>query len=187
MDHPDAPAEKGRKYARAELERRFLLAAVPSVAPARRVRIEDRYLDGTRLRLRRALDLDTARVELKLGQKIPAPDGTPGLITNLYLSAAEYERLVALPAATLAKIRLSIPPFGVDVFEGQLEGLVLAETEFETEAACSAFAPPEGLAEVISEVTRDLELTGGRLATMTREELRATLARYNVTLAGPVE
>jgi hypothetical protein len=50
---------RGGKYARVERERRFLLAGpppAPAVTASRR--ITDRYLPGTRLRLRRVECLD---------------------------------------------------------------------------------------------------------------------------------
>ncbi|MET8397685.1 MULTISPECIES: hypothetical protein [Streptomyces] len=59
------------KYSRVERERRFLLASPPnpSMVTVTRV-ITDRYVNGTRLRLRRA-DFADGRCELKLTQKVP--------------------------------------------------------------------------------------------------------------------
>jgi hypothetical protein len=83
------------KYALVERERRFLMAGLPSggAAGVRRVDIVDRYLTGTRLRLRRVGSPGSAGPELKLTQKVPAAQPGPvrGLITNLYLSSAEYD------------------------------------------------------------------------------------------------
>jgi hypothetical protein len=183
IPHPDAPAGKAGKYARPERERRFLLARLPSGEPTRRVRIEDHYLIGTRLRLRRMTVLDdeggggAGQVTFKLGQKVPAPDGSPGLITNVYLSEAEYSALAGVPANALRKVRASYPPFGVDVFEGPLEGLILAEVEFETEAEQRAFRP---IIETVAEVTTDQRLTGGRLVVTSAAELRAILRDYGL-------
>jgi CYTH domain-containing protein len=177
VDHPDAPNGKASKYALVERERRFLLRTRPPGDAVRRVRIEDRYLSGTRLRLRRATDLATGRVERKLAQKVPAADGGPGLITNLYLSEAEYVALAGIPGLMLRKTRSSVPPFGVDEFEGPLAGLVLAEVEFDDADEELAFAAPS---RVVSEVTRDERFTGGRLATTSADELRALLAAFGV-------
>ena len=60
MEHPDAPPGKALKYARAELERRFLLARAPDGPCIRRAVISDLYITGTRLRLRRALETTTS-------------------------------------------------------------------------------------------------------------------------------
>ena len=176
-----APAGKQLKYARRERERRFLLGSVPDGAATRAVRIADRYLTGTRLRLRRATEISTSGGRSdgtvhKLTQKVPGPEGKPGLITTIYLSPAEYSVLSELPAATLAKTRVSIPPLGVDVFEGRLAGLLLAEAEFDDDLAMRAFATPP---DAIAEVTHDERLSGGRLAVTTASELAAVLREYD--------
>jgi len=109
---PQEPIREG-KYARIERERRFLLVAPPPPpAVTARRRITDRYLPGTRLRLRRIDYPGSGNREFKFTQKVPAnrPGYVQGLITNTYLSAAEYDLLATLPAAVLTKTRLSVPP-----------------------------------------------------------------------------
>ena len=182
MVHPDAPPGKSMKYARSELERRFLLASVPrDTPPIRTVVIADRYVHGTRLRLRRSEENEGAesRTAFELTQKIPSPDGGPGLITTAYLSQEEFNVFARLPAAPLGKTRLSIPPFGVDVFTGSLTGLVLAEAEFDSDDHMARFSPP---AFCVAEVTTDSRFTGARLAAASREELVETLEPFEVTL-----
>ncbi|MER6288416.1 hypothetical protein [Streptomyces sviceus] len=141
--------------------------------------ITDRYLVGTRLRLRRAERPDVDGCELKLTQKVPADraGAVQGLITNTYLSPAEYDLLASLPAAVLFKTRFSVPPLGVDVFDGPLQGLVLAEAEFTSDEEALAFVPP---AECVAEVTDDARFTGGRLVGASREDLVAWLAEYGI-------
>lgn len=171
------------KYARIERERRFLLAGPPPELPAAGRRITDRYVRGTRVRLRRA-EREDAPAELKLTQKIPAgrPGPVRGLITTAYLSPAEYEVFRALAADVLSKTRYSLPPLGVDVFEGELAGLVLAESEFDSDAEADAFVlPPLALAEV----TDDPRFSGGRLAVACRAELVGWLAEYGVAIGAP--
>lgn len=170
------------KYARVERERRFLLEAPPAPSSVTVTRvITDRYLPGTRLRLRRSESRDGGAAELKLTQKIPAgrPGAVQGLITTTYLSRAEYDLLASLPAAVLTKTRLSVPPLGVDVFDGPLTGLVLAEAEFADDEESLAFEPP---AECAAEVTDDIRFTGGSLATASREALAGWLAEYGIRL-----
>ncbi|HEV2885665.1 MAG TPA: hypothetical protein VGX49_02030 [Jatrophihabitans sp.] len=140
------------RYSRAERERRWLVASVPAGSGQPR-RIEDRYLEGTSLRLRRVEDAEA--VVFKLGQKIRADPDDPFLVrvTNLYLTAEEYRRLSVLPAAVLVKtrrlVRHGAASFAVDEFEGRLRGLVLAETDLaETEPAETDLAetePAEGV------------------------------------------
>jgi CYTH domain-containing protein len=166
------------KYARVERERRFLLTQPPPVAAVVRfVHITDRYLTGTRLRLRRMHHADTGAHEYKFTQKIPAdqPGPTQGLITNTYLDQDEYDLLATLPALVLSKTRLSVPPMGIDVFDGPLAGLVLAEAEFTTDTEAAGFVPPS---YCLAEVTTDPRFTGGRLAGTTQHDLRTWLADY---------
>jgi CYTH domain-containing protein len=176
-----APAGKELKYAHLERERRFLLAGSPSQASVGQVAITDRYVTGTRLRVRQMVDMGGAGrpVTYKLTQKVPAPTGQPGLITTIYLDAVEFEVLARLPARTLRKVRHSIPPIGVDEFQGALSGLYLAESEFGSEEASQAFSPP---VFAVAEVTADPRFTGGWLANASRQDVLQALAGYGVHL-----
>ena len=180
MDHLQAPVGKALKYARRERERRFLLAGVPDgEAPIRIVAIADRYIRGTRFRLRRSVETTghDSPVTRRLTQKLPDERGGPGLITTAYLSEEEFTAFAMLPADPLLKTRLSIPPFGVDVFDGPLEGLVLAEVEFESDEEMHEFQSP-GFS--IAEVTADPRFSGARLAKTSREDLLAVLRDFGI-------
>lgn len=167
------------RYAQVERERRFLLAVAPTEGVLRRRQITDRYILGTRLRLRRVCDLVDGTCELKFTQKVPAagPGHVQGLITNIYLSPAEYDLLATLPAAVLSKTRLNLPSLGIDVFDPPLHGLVLAEAEFETDEQARAYRPP---LEPVAEVTADARFTGGSLVRADRRELLSWLAEYGI-------
>jgi CYTH domain-containing protein len=169
------------KYARTEWERRFLLDRFPDQASVTRLRrIEDRYIEGTTLRLRQQSD-DACQPAFKLTQKLPdkAPGGQQGLITSIYLSATEFGVLAKLPAKVLTKSRYSVPPLGIDVFAGTLSGLVLAEAEFHSAAEAALFAPPSFIGP---EVSDDPRFTGGQLVAASRDELRVWLAQYGIKL-----
>ncbi|BDE44302.1 hypothetical protein SLITK23_75470 [Streptomyces lividans] len=177
---PDAPTTPDhRTWNLAEMVRRLLrwprgkrgLRSCPRV-------ITDRYVNGTRLRLRRA-DFADGRCELKFTQKVPVllSGAIQGLITNTYLSPAEYDVLASLPATMLSKTRFSVPPLGVDVFDGRLQGLVLGEAEFTTDEEVQAFVPP---AECVAEVTDDARFAGGCLVQASRQELLGWLAEYGI-------
>lgn len=179
------PADGDRKYALVERERRFVLRTLPGIRSVRTVEIVDRYLAGSRIRLRTATTVDgegAGSVRYKLTQKIPAPDGGPGLITTFYLEPSEHRLFDQLPGALLSKTRLSIPPFGVDVFGGALAGLLLAEAEFATDEEMAAFHPP---AWIGPEVTNDPLFSGGRLAEMALHHVQEALARYGIELRKP--
>lgn len=166
-------------YARIERERRFLLDRFPGDAPVIQIRrIIDRYIDGTRLRLRQQSD-DLGTTIFKLTQKVPsrAAGAQQGFITSMYLSQDEFHIIAQLPSQQLSKTRYSVPPFGIDVFEGSLEGLVLAEAEFESAVESDALTLASFIAR---EVSNDDRFTGGELVRASRQELRAWLANYGI-------
>ena len=168
------------KYARIEVERRFLLGSFPSGEKVTRTRrISDRYIEGTRLRLRQQCDSDSQPV-FKLTQKLPrgTARSQQGLITSIYLTREEFNVLATLPAKELTKVRHSVPPFGIDVFEGKLSGLALAEEEFSSEAEASALVLPSF---IVAEISDDRRFTGGSLVTASREELDKWLAEYGIS------
>jgi CYTH domain-containing protein len=156
-------SEAGR-YARWELERRFLVERLPDGGDEQAGRlITDRYIIGTRLRLRRAEPLGEGETEYKLGQKeVPAPpDYWRMTITTIYLSADEYAVFSVLPAQKLRKRRYLLGPYSLDVFEGPLARLILAEVTFESEAELRAHPTPDF---AVRDVSEDVRYTGGALA-----------------------
>jgi CYTH domain-containing protein len=168
-------SEQAGKYARFELERRFLVGRLPEgLARDRGWRISDRYIENTQLRLRRMEPIHGSEIIFKLGQKhVPSPpDFSRMTITNIYLSPAEYAVLAELDARELHKLRHSIEHdghvFTVDGFEAHLTGIVLAEVGFETlEEMDQALDLPSW---VICEVSDDIRFTGGALAGLTADQ-----------------
>ncbi len=151
------------KYAVVEHERRWRLDEVPAGVRDPR-RITDRYLDGTRLRLRLVESPDGEVLQRKLGHKRRVDPGDPSaaMYTSLYLDVSEWQTLSELPGRGLAKTRwlLDVGEWlaAVDAYE---DGLILLEIDFGSESAMRSFQPPPWLTE---EVTADEAFTGGRLA-----------------------
>jgi hypothetical protein len=117
------------KYAVVERERRFLVSKPPDAAHERR-RIMDRYVTGTRLRLREVVTEDGA-VTRKLGHKVRLGEGPrQTACTSLYLDDDEWDVLCALPAKTLRKVRHLVTRGGMTVAIDELEdGTLLAEID----------------------------------------------------------
>ena len=178
----DAPAPQLGKYARFERERRFLLAWLPpDLAPdAPHTRIEDRYLPGTRFRLRWMTESPSGVVTYKLTQKYaPAPGAfARTVITNSYLTPHEYTLFATLPADVLRKDRyryaVDDQVYAIDRFRGALEGLVLAEIELGSDAALAAVRRP---AFALADVTDDEAFTGGALCRCSFVDLAPALVR----------
>jgi CYTH domain-containing protein len=148
-------------------------------------RLIDRYIDGATLRLRKVNEEDVNEGDgpaaFKLTQKLPARStgAQQGFITTMYLTEDEYRVFAQLPAKTLSKTRHTVPPFGIDVFEGPLQGLFLAEAEFDSAAAADALAIP---CFISREVSADDRFTGGQLVRASRQDIRAWLLEYGIEL-----
>lgn len=151
------------KYAHWVAERRFLVDAdkIPKLNEAGARRIEDLYIEGGRLRLRATTFVATAEREFKLAKKYAPDNPLIGPMATLYLSEEEYDVLAQLPGERLTKRRHKLGGFVVDVFEGSLSGLVLAECEASNRMAAMAVEIP---AWCVREVTTVPEYTGWRLA-----------------------
>ena len=180
LDQKETPLT-AHKYARIETERRFLLAAAPpDLDESDAHRIIDRYWPGTRLRLRRIETLSGQVIQSKLTQKYLEPQRptTETVITNTYLTAQEYDLLAQLPGLPLVKRRTAYPyqgwQFGIDVFEGALDGLVLAEVE----AQNGQLWPGDLPSFARCEVTAEKAFTGGGLVQMDAAQLRALLVAW---------
>ncbi len=170
------------KYARIERERRYLLRDLPEgiTRADPHLQITDNYMTGSRLRLRKVREPRTNMWTVKLTQKFaPDPeDFSRTIITNTYLNALEAEVLSTIFNSN--EIRKNRYPFefeghkfSVDMFLGDLFGLVLAEVSFETDEELDQFPkPPFALADV----TNQKLFTGGRLCELTFSEVRAEIA-----------
>ena len=186
----DSPSGR-TKYAVVERERRWLVD--PAVAAdvlgrsdySRRLRIADRYVRGTRLRLRTVTAHDGA-VVTKLGHKVVVDPEPPSRIehTSLYLDAAEAELLATLPADALTKDRHRFDHGGrtlaLDVFTGRHAGLVLVEVDLGAGDGTAVAPPPF---PVVAEVTADHAFTGGALAQMADGTVDELVTAYR--LSGP--
>jgi len=174
------PAES--KYARLERERRYLLQDLPVglARPDPHLQITDNYITGTRLRLRKVREPRTNKWTVKLTQKFaPNPrDFSRTLITNIYLNALEVETLGISDANEIRKNRYYFEfegrKWSVDMFLGDLFGLVMAEVSFETDEELDSFPmPPFAIADVTN-----IELfTGGRLCELTFEDVREEIIK----------
>ncbi len=170
------------KYARIERERRYLLQDLPEglTRADPHVQITDNYITGTRLRLRKVRDPRTNKWTVKFTQKFaPNPaDFLRTVITNTYLNAAEYQMLSVFEANEIRKNRYLFEwegrTFAIDMFLGDLFGLVLAEVSFESDADLASFPKPPF---AIAEVTNNELFTGGKLCDLTFEDIRDEIRR----------
>jgi len=174
------------KYARVERERRYLLRDLPEglTRADRHLQITDNYITGTRLRLRKVRDPQTNKWVVKFTQKFaPNPeDLSRTLITNTYLNAVEADTLAIFEANEIRKNRYPFEfegrHFSVDMFLGELLGLVLAEISFDSDEELDSFPKP---AFAIADVTNNPLFSGGRLCELSFEDIRNEIARNGLT------
>jgi CYTH domain-containing protein len=174
------------KYARVERERRYLLRDLPEgmTRADPHVQITDNYMTGSRLRLRKVREPRTNKWTVKFTQKFaPNPDDlSRTIITNTYLNALEAEVLSSIFNSN--EIRKNRYPFefdgrnfSIDMFLGDLFGLVLAEVSFETDEELDTFLqPPFALVDVTNEPL----FSGGRLCELTFSDVRAEIAKLGL-------
>jgi CYTH domain-containing protein len=170
------------KYARVERERRYLLQDLPEgmnrASP--HVQITDNYITGTRLRLRKVRDPQTNKWTVKFTQKF-APDTedfSRTISTNIYLNALEAEIFSMFQENEIRKNRYPFEfegrKFSVDMFLGDLFGLVLAEVSFETDEELDNFPKPPF---AIADVTNSELFTGGKLCELAFTDIREEIMR----------
>ncbi len=177
------------KYARVERERRYLLRDLPEgmTRADPHVQITDNYITGSRLRLRKVRDPRTNKWTVKFTQKFaPDPeDLSRTIITNTYLNALEAETLSIFNSNEIRKNRYKFEfegrEFAVDMFLGDLFGLVLAEVSFETDEELESFPkPPFALVDVTNEEL----FSGGRLCELTFADVRAEIVERGLISSG---
>jgi CYTH domain-containing protein len=174
------------KYARIERERRYLLRDLPEGLSRAdpHLQITDNYITGTRLRLRKVREPRSNKWTVKFTQKFAVTDNdfSRSIITNTYLNAIEAETLSLFNANEIRKNRYRFEyegrQFAVDMFLGELFGLVLAEVSFDTDEELENFPTPPF---AIVDVTNNELFTGGRLSQLTfsdvRDEIRRSVLR----------
>jgi CYTH domain-containing protein len=173
------------KYAKLEQERRFLLRSIPEdmLGDKNFIRIIDRYIPSTRLRLRRMESPLGDALIFKLGQKYRPSDfeDHQAIMTNLYLNEVEYKVLEALGGPQLAKRRypylLGKYKYAIDVFEDTLAGLILAEIEGGSAVDLTSIPVPRF---ALQEVTSDPAFSGANLAGLTGVELNKILSAHGI-------
>ncbi len=171
------------KYTRVEYERRFLVAPISnwkSFIEPHTKRLQDKYLRNTKLRLRQVTDSRTGRTLIKLNKKFDSDSPYFQTISRILLSINEYNLLAKIDGDQLNKTRYYHnylgQMFAIDVFEGELEGLVLCETEAENLDELMSVELPS---YVKKEVTEDLFFTGGNLCRTTWSELMVQLSKHD--------
>ena len=148
------------KYAITEVERRWLvnLDAVGSLEALSFREIEDQYIPGTGLRLRK-MHGPSGKAVFKFCKKYGKVSALAEPTTNLYLTEVEYGLLARLAGHRVRKRRYSIAGGSLDVYSQS--GPAVFEAEFNSEAEAEGYKPPSFVGE---EITNNATYSGAALA-----------------------
>lgn len=106
-------------------------------------------------------------------------DSSHMLEHTIVLSAEEFAALTAAPGKRVAKRRYDFEYQGrkaeIDVFEGELSGLVVVDFEFTDRDDQLSFAMPDFC---LADVTQEAFIAGGKLAGKTYADIQPDLDRY---------
>jgi CYTH domain-containing protein len=151
---------KRPKYSIPEIERRWTVDddALPDLGSLPKAEISDKYLTGTRLRLRSIQNEDGA--QYKIGKKYGDIRRFSESITNIYLSPVEYEILNRSEGIEVSKTRYKIEGGSLDVFTDGSRPMIFS-VEFAGEDEAISYEPPHF---VVDEVTNDQGYSGVALA-----------------------
>lgn len=148
------------KCAVVERERRFLVARLPDGVHGTK-EISDRYVIGTRMRLREVREIDGTVVR-ELGHKVRVGEGPAEVAcTNFYVNADEWTVLLTLPALTVHKKRHMIQRDGWTLaVDEHGDGTLVAEIDDGDQPSSDV----PGWLDVLEDVSEDERWTGAALA-----------------------
>lgn len=138
-----------------EIERKFLLDAPPAAIEGRAgTRIAQGYVAIT--------DDTEVRIRARGNDRVLTVKGGRGLVrheVSVELSVDAFDDMWELTEGRRITKRRWVLDHGdaqieIDVFDGDLDGLLIAEVEFETEQASAAFTPPDWFGREVTDDDR---------------------------------
>lgn len=163
-----------------ELERTYLAKELPlGIENCRHKEIIDVYYPlGARhptLRLRKNGD----KYEMTKKERLDPNDASKQEEHTISLTKEEFENLRKAPGKEVQKVRYYYDYKGrtaeIDIFEGDLKGLVVIDFEFDSEKEKDEFEMPEFC---LADVTQDDFIAGGMLCGKKYEDIEKELKRY---------
>jgi CYTH domain-containing protein len=136
------------------------LPQVGSLAALARREIEDLYIAGTHMRLRKISDEHEA-VIFKLGKKYGKGNGFSEQVVSVYLTEVEFNVMAAMPGTVAKKSRYAICGGALDVYQNLNSGFAVFEVEFQSESDAINYMPPGSTSQ---EITHDATYNGFALS-----------------------
>jgi len=127
------------------------------------------------LRLRKCDDV----YEITKKQPVEGLDSSIQYEDTISLSKEEYEAIATSSNKKVEKLRYKVKiddqEAEIDVFQGELKGLILVDFEFNSKEEKSRFTKPDFCR---AEVTQEQVFAGGYLAGKTMDDISLTLEKY---------
>lgn len=163
-----------------EIETTYLAAKLPDLSNCKSREIRDMYFPAEAthpvLRIRQKDD----SYEFTKKTQLDPHDAGAQQEENINLTKAEFDALAKGSGKEVIKTRYYYPCQDViaeiDVFKGDLQGLVLVDIEFTSQEAKNAFEQPDFC---LVDVTQDEFIAGGILAGKKYEDIRTQLKAYH--------
>lgn len=164
-----------------ELERTYLAKFLPeNLEKCESKEIIDIYIpksaEHPTLRIRK----DGDKFEMTKKEPVKGKDSSRQREQTISLTEEEFMELSKIPGKRARKIRYYYDHNGktaeVDVFQDDLEGLVLVDFEFETIEEKDSFKTPEFC---LTDVTQEKFLAGGMLCGKSYKDIEGYLKRYD--------
>lgn len=163
-----------------EHELTYLAANIPpEINEVEPVRLLDVYIPDTlnhaKLRLRKKGD----NYEITKKTLVDVNDASSQIEQTIVLTQEEFEALAVVSSKRVEKDRYVVQLAGrtaeIDVFLGDLKGLVLIDFEFDTTEEKDAFIAPD---VCLADVTQEDFIAGGELAGKSYADITAELSRF---------
>jgi CYTH domain-containing protein len=163
-----------------EIELTFLVTRLPDLSSCKRKEMRDVYFPASALHpVLRVRQKDDSYEFTKKTQLDPN-DASTQQEENVRLTKVEFDALAQGAGKEVVKTRYFYPyqdvTLEIDVFKGALQGLVLVDVEFPSQAARDAFVAPDFCA---ADVTQEEFIAGGMLAGKRYDDIRAQLKTLN--------
>ena len=170
-----------------ELELTFLARDLPAeISQVEPRRLVDVYIPE-KLAVHPRLRLRQKGTQYEVTKKLPSRlgDASSHIEHTIDLDADEFECLQAASRRRVQKDRFVLTLEGsraeVDVFRGDLAGLVLIDFEFDSEAEMASFSAPACCG---ADVTQEDFIAGGLLAGRTYADIEQELAKFDYSRIG---
>ncbi len=162
-----------------EFELTFLPKKLPDLSGCISKEVLDIYVPSTadhpNLRIRRLGE----KFEITKKQPVKESDASHQIETTIPLGEEEFDELSQIPGRRVCKIRYLYNEKGktyeIDVFQGDLKGLVLADIEFSSLEEKMAYSAPEWM---LADVTQEKFIAGGMLCGKTYSDIESRLADF---------